>query len=104
MSSAAKDKEKGDPPGRKSANQDTLLLNVVTEYFKLAGATLFVWFFGYFQVSPSWLLLGLVVYAWKAKNTKEKKWKIKIAQEIASGEREAILARVEELPSWVRIA
>ncbi|XP_041372347.1 extended synaptotagmin-2-like [Gigantopelta aegis] len=101
MSSAAKDKEKGDSPGRKSADEDTMLVKVVTEYFKLAGATLFVWFFGYFQFSPSWLLLGLVVYSWKAKHNKDKKWKIKIAQEIARDEREAILARVEELPSWV---
>ncbi|XP_067685941.1 extended synaptotagmin-2-like [Haliotis asinina] len=101
MSAPAEETEKPASPKRKSALDDTLLLNVVTEYFKLAGVVLVVWFVGYFAFSPSWLLLGLVVYVWKEKHTREQKLKIEINQRTARDEKTEILARVEDLPSWV---
>lgn len=101
MSAPAEETEKPASPKRKTALDDTLLLNVVTEYFKLAGLALVVWFVGYFAFSPSWLLLGLVVYVWKEKHTREKKLKIEINQRTARDEKNEILARVEDLPSWV---
>ncbi|KAK6182627.1 hypothetical protein SNE40_010269 [Patella caerulea] len=86
---------------RKAVHEDTLIFNAVKSYFKYAGVVLSVWGFGYFSFSPSWLLLGLVVYIWKEKNKKAQKLQIAIAQETARGEKETILARVEDLPSWV---
>lgn len=98
-SSPAKSKNK--KAHRKAVVEDTLLLNVVTRYFKLAGAVFSVWLFGYRGFSVSWLLLLLVVYVWKERNNKAKKHRTAIAQEIAKDEKSVILARVEDLPSWV---
>lgn len=86
---------------RKAVVEDTLLMKVVQKYFKLAGAVSVVWLVGYFKFSVSWLWLLLVVYVWKDRNTKAKQHKTAISQEIARDEKSVILARVEDLPSWV---
>lgn len=86
---------------RKAVVEDTLLLNVVQAYFKKAAVVLAVWATGYFRFSPSWLLLGLVVYVWKERHNAAKKNTIAIAQAIARDEKGVILAKVEDLPSWV---
>ncbi|ESO96571.1 extended synaptotagmin-like protein 2-like protein variant [Lottia gigantea] len=86
---------------RTAVLEDTLLFNAVKNYFKYAGVVLGVWGFGYFSFSPSWLLLGLVLFIWKEKNKTSQKLQIAISQEAAKDERAAILARVEDLPSWV---
>lgn len=102
-SSNTSKKTEAPPAASSSANSDTLLLSVVQRYFKLAAQTVFVWAFGYFEFSPSWLLLGLVVYVWKERNTKAKKNQVAIAQAIARGEKDVILSHVRDLPSWVSI-
>ncbi|GFN89709.1 extended synaptotagmin-like protein 2 [Plakobranchus ocellatus] len=86
---------------RKAVVEDTLLMKVVQKYFKLAGAVSVVWLVGYFKFSVSWLWLLLVVYVWKERSTKAKQHKTAISQEIARDEKSVILARVEDLPSWV---
>ena len=86
---------------RKAVVEDTLLLNAVQRYFKLAGVVGAVWLVGYTRFSVSWLLLALVLYVWKERTGKAKQHKTRIAQEIAKDEKSVILARVEDLPSWV---
>ena len=79
------------------------MLNLVKQYFKYAGAVVAIWGFGYWQFSPAWLMLGLVAYVWKEKKVKEHKRRIEISQQASRNEKAAILARVEDLPSWVNI-
>ena len=79
-------------------------MNVVLRYFKLAGVAVGVWLSGYLNFSPSWLLVGLVLYVWKERQGKRKKLQIEIRQDTARDEQKAILARVEDLPSWVGTA
>lgn len=86
---------------RKSGIEETQLVNVVLKYFKLAGVAVGVWLSGYFNFSPSWLLIGLILYVWKDRQGKRKKLQIEIRQDTARDEQKAILARVEDLPSWV---
>nr|XP_022326115.1 extended synaptotagmin-2-like isoform X6 [Crassostrea virginica] len=86
---------------RKSAIEEAQLVNVVLRYFKLAGVAVGVWLSGYLNFSPSWLLVGLVLYVWKERQGKRKKLQIEIRQDTARDEQKAILARVEDLPSWV---
>ena len=88
-------------PKRKAVTEDTLLVSVLKRYFKYAGAAVAIWGFGYYQFSPAWILLGLVVITWKEKHNKLQQKKIEISQQAAKNEKEAILARVEDLPSWV---
>merc|ERR1712098_1024054 len=61
-----------------------------------------VYMWGYFGFSQGWLLTPLIFsvlrYQWK----KEKEFKITSAQNFAEAdEKEVILARVQDLPSWV---
>ncbi|CAL1546958.1 unnamed protein product [Lymnaea stagnalis] len=86
---------------RKAVLDDTLLMSAVTKYFKLAGVVSAVWLVGYFKFSVSWLWLLLVVYIWKERHTKTKQHKFAIYQQLAIDEKAVILARVEDLPSWV---
>ncbi|CAG2251582.1 unnamed protein product [Mytilus edulis] len=86
---------------KKTASDETQLLYLVTKYFKLAGVTLAVWFVGWTRFSPSWLLLGLVLYLWKERHVKQRHRRMKMMQQIAENEKEVILATVEDLPSWV---
>ncbi|XP_052803899.1 extended synaptotagmin-2-like isoform X2 [Mya arenaria] len=86
---------------RLAVKEDTLLIAVIKRYFKYAGAALAIWGFGYTQLSPAWILLGLVGIVWKEKHQKLQQKKIEISQQAAKNEKEAILARVEDLPSWV---
>jgi len=89
------------PAKRQAVTQDTLLVSVIKRYFKYAGAALAVWGFGYVQLSPAWILLGLVIVVWKEKHNKLQQQRIEISQHAAKNEKEAILARLEDLPSWV---
>lgn len=86
---------------RKSQIEEAQLANVVLRYFKLAGVAVGVWLSGYLNFSPSWLLFGLVLYVWKERQGQRKKLQIEIRQDTARDEQKAILARVEDLPSWV---
>lgn len=90
-----------DATPRKAVVEDAMLLSAVTSYFKKAVIVMAVWASGYYTFSPSWVLLALVAYVWKERQNAAKKHKIAIAQEITRDEKEVILARVEDLPSWV---
>ncbi|WAR06103.1 ESYT2-like protein [Mya arenaria] len=79
---------------RLAVKEDTLLIAVIKRYFKYAGAALAIWGFGYTQLSPAWILLGLVGIVWKEKHQKLQQKKIEISQQAAKNEKEAILARV----------
>ena len=97
------DKKTASPTKRKAQKDETLLLNVIKSYFKYASAAIAVWGFGYTGFSPAWILLGLVIVVWKEKHNKEQRRRIEISQQAAKNEQEAILARVEDLPSWVSL-
>ncbi|XP_059178105.1 extended synaptotagmin-2-like isoform X3 [Physella acuta] len=86
---------------RKTVVEDTLLMKVVQKYFKLAGVVSAVWLVGYFKFSVSWLWLLLVFYVWKERQNKSNEHRICISQQLATDEKSVILARVEDLPSWV---
>ena len=93
-------------PGTEQANQrrnldDTLVLSLVQQYFKLAGVVLVIWIVGYLRFSVSWLMLALVIYMWREKYAKIKDAQIEIAQHASRDEKSSVLARVEDLPSWV---
>ncbi|XP_064595420.1 extended synaptotagmin-2-like isoform X2 [Liolophura sinensis] len=93
--------EKQSSPRRKTVQDETLVVKLIQQYFKYAGLVLLIWLVGYFNFSVSWLLLGLVVYVWKVKYLRHKEMRVQVAQETAKDERAAILARMDDLPSWV---
>ncbi|XP_013391900.1 extended synaptotagmin-2-like isoform X2 [Lingula anatina] len=83
------------------AKGDTTILQLVVRYLKLVALLLLVWIMGYFDFSVSWILLGLFIFMWNETYQRRKKLQTEIAQFSAKNEKDEILARVEDLPSWV---
>eukprot|EP00092_Neocalanus_flemingeri_P000407 GFUD01000433.1.p1 GENE.GFUD01000433.1~~GFUD01000433.1.p1 ORF type:complete len:792 (+),score=178.56 GFUD01000433.1:116-2491(+) len=76
--------------------------NLAIRFVKKAATWGIIYLWGYFSISPGWLLGPLVLnvlrYQWK----KEKEFRILSAQAQAkASEKEVILARVQDLPAWV---
>ncbi|XP_076455494.1 extended synaptotagmin-2-like [Babylonia areolata] len=93
--------ERSSSPVRRATEDSISFRNSLGSYFKKAVVILAVWATGFYKISPSWLLLALVLYVWKERQQTAKRHTIAIAQQIAKDEKGAILARVDDLPSWV---
>ena len=79
------------------------LLPLLVEYFKSLGLLLLVFFVGYFNFSIVWIIVALALHLARKKYQKEKQAKIDMLHEAAKDEKKSILARVQDLPSWVSI-
>jgi len=86
-------------PSRLQVNEDLLVL--IKKYAMQLGLLVVVWMVGYWAFSVSWIMLGLFVWMWREKRQKAKEFKIKTARKAAQNEQETVLARLEDLPSWV---
>ena len=88
-------------PVQRQPPQGMQLLTLLTKFFKKMGILMSVWACGYFNCSTAWVMIGLFMYLANEEYKKVKDSKRSFAREAAVNERQAILARVEELPSWV---
>lgn len=77
------------------------LLQHLIKYFKYAGILFLIWNVGYWRFSPSWILLALFFYMLNEEYRKSKESKLDFARTAMKDEKEAILAKIDELPSWV---
>ncbi|XP_076645887.1 extended synaptotagmin-like protein 2 isoform X2 [Halictus rubicundus] len=70
-------------------------------FTKLATAG-FIWGCGYLNVSVAWLIAPIALLAWKAERRKDNELKVITAKaSIMAKEKELIMNRLDELPSWV---
>jgi hypothetical protein len=61
-----------------------------------------VYLLGYFQLSAAWMICPIMLLVIREECKKETKLKQEIFKKIAmTDEREVIMARVKDLPSWV---
>ncbi|XP_078660865.1 extended synaptotagmin-2-like isoform X3 [Branchiostoma floridae x Branchiostoma belcheri] len=86
-------------PSRLQVNEDLLVL--IKKYAMTLGLLVVVWLVGYWAFSVSWIMLGLFVWMAREKRQRAKEFKIKTARKAAQNEQETVLARLEDLPSWV---
>ncbi|XP_024084803.1 extended synaptotagmin-3-like [Cimex lectularius] len=78
------------------------ILHLLYKFGKQIGKVAFVYLFGYFNLSPAWLLGPIFLSVLREEWSKEKELKRNIAKAAAlSNEKEVILARVDDLPAWV---
>lgn len=77
------------------------ILSLILMFFKLSGAVVVVWLWGYIGFSVSWLFLVLLAYILNEKYRRSKQIEIAVAQEVARDEKSSILSRITDLPSWV---
>lgn len=89
-----------DQANRRRNLDDTMVLALVQQYFKLAGIVFVIWIVGYLGFSVSWLMLALIIYMWREKYAKIKEAQIEIAQHASRNEKSSVLARVEDLGTY----
>ncbi len=87
--------------GKKTAKQGMDYLKCIIKYFKSCGFVLPIWVLGYFNFSPAWVLLGLFGFVMGNEYKKIKDSRTHMAKDLVTNEKAAILARTEDLPSWV---
>lgn len=82
---------------------DLAILKFVMKYVKFVGAALLIWFMGWMGFSYVWVAIALFLgVLWKM-NKEDKKKKMAGFKKATENEQEAIIARMEDLPSWVRL-
>ncbi|XP_076379275.1 extended synaptotagmin-like protein 2 isoform X1 [Megalopta genalis] len=73
----------------------------ISFFTKLATAGI-IWGCGYFNFSIAWLIAPVVLATWKAERRKDNELKAITAKaSIMAKEKELIMSRLDELPSWV---
>ena len=82
------------------SNHDDAVLFIST-YFRIVSLVFVVWLTGYFNFSVSWLLLFVFLYMLKAKSMSLQEMKANLASSLNRNEKEAVLARLDDLPSWI---
>jgi Ca2+-dependent lipid-binding protein len=93
--------DKKDAEPKQTLSQGIQLLPLLMKYFKTVGLLLGVWVLGYFRFSSTWVMIALLCHMLNEEYRKIKDAKKSFAQHAVRNEKEAILARCEELPSWV---
>ncbi|XP_011881624.1 PREDICTED: extended synaptotagmin-1 isoform X1 [Vollenhovia emeryi] len=79
-------------------NVSSLTVSFLT---KLAAAG-FIWGWGYFNYSIAWLIAPIALSVWKAERKKDNELRTITAQaSVLAKEKELIVSRMNELPSWV---
>ncbi|CAF1046797.1 unnamed protein product [Adineta ricciae] len=77
------------------------LVQMAKKYLEIVGLVLFVWIFGYFHFSVSWILLAVFIYLFRQRQRSQFKERHRMLNEINKNEEQYIKARLDELPSWV---
>lgn len=81
--------------------QGVQLLALGLRSAKLAALLVAVWLIGYLRLSVTWALLVVIGYVVGEELTKNRLGKRRYAAQADRDEQTAVLARVDELPSWV---
>lgn len=89
-------------PKKATRKTELAILNFVIKYLKLVGGALLIWFMGWLGLSYVWLICGFFVYVLWRMNQEQRKTRRDAFKEAAESEHEAVEARMEDLPSWVR--
>lgn len=85
--------------GLGSDNSDLIIL--VLKYFHIVALVFFVWLIGYFGFSIAWILIASFAYLWRERTSNLRKIKSDMIRAVHLDEKNAILARLDEVPSWV---
>ena len=87
----------------KAANTDFGLAKVIMKGFRTTGIAIAVWFWGYLGMSVAWVFVMLFFHIVSQEVGRQIKSKKKFALQSMTSEKKAILSRVDDHQSWVRI-
>ena len=92
-----------DQQKKASSKSDLAILNFVLKYLKFVGGALLIWFMGWLGLSYVWVICGLMIYILWRMNQEDRQKKRDSFREAIEHEKDVVEARMEDLPSWVRI-
>jgi len=101
MSSPAKQTTSSAAKSDDQAASGISLLGSVAKSFKAAGLAAVVWCWGYMGFSVGWLYVALFFHIMNEEYRKIKDSKKAFALHSLADEKEAILSKLDEYPSWV---
>lgn len=82
----------------------TSILSVLYSFAKKIGTVAVVYLIGYFELSAAWLIGPVILSVIRDEWKKEKELRRNVAKAAAlCSEKDVILARIDDLPSWVRM-
>ena len=71
-------------------------------FLRRTAAILGIYAVGYLELSPAWLVGGIILSVMREKWSRQKKTKRALARAIALNSEQVTLAKLQDLPSWVR--
>ncbi|KAI3388248.1 hypothetical protein SNEBB_008442 [Seison nebaliae] len=86
---------------RGKGSNNNYVMKIIQNYFRITILVLVVWLLGYFNFSVAWILIASLLYIWEKKRSKNNEEKRIMAQNLMTNEKDAILARLHEVPAWV---
>ena len=70
-------------------------------FLRRTAAILGIYAVGYLELSPAWLVGGIILSVMREKWSRQKKTKRALARAIALNSEQVTLAKLQDLPSWV---
>ncbi|XP_033205710.1 extended synaptotagmin-like protein 2 isoform X2 [Bombus vancouverensis nearcticus] len=76
--------------------------SLTISFFTKLATVGFIWSWGYLNLNIAWLIAPIALVAWKTERRKDNELKAITAQaSVMAKEKELIMSRLDELPSWV---
>jgi len=76
--------------------------SLTTSLLMKLGAAGIIWGWGYCNFSIAWLIAPIAISVWKTERKKDNELRTIMAQAaVLANEKELIVSRIDELPSWV---
>ncbi|RNA28150.1 extended synaptotagmin-2-like isoform X1, partial [Brachionus plicatilis] len=77
------------------------MIVVLIRFFRISAVVFLAWLIGYFNFSYSWVLLCVFLYLLRERNSSARQTKAEVIKALGINERDAVLARLDEVPAWV---
>ncbi|KAG1680236.1 Extended synaptotagmin-2 [Nymphon striatum] len=95
--------EKCDSPSSSAARESSQwsILTLFGSFLKGASFLGSAYALGKFDFSPSWVMIAVAVWIVRDKMNRDKKYRLAVGREAVINEKQTVLARIDDLPSWV---
>lgn len=79
----------------------TDMIVFLVRFFRISAVVFVAWLIGYFNFSYSWIMLCVFLYLLRERNSSARQTKAKVIKALGINERDAVLARLDQVPAWV---
>ena len=79
----------------------TDMIIFLVRYCRISCVAFAAWAIGYFNMSFAWIMIFIFLYLLREKNSSARSIKAEMVKSLGINEKDAILARLDEVPGWV---